>query len=539
VYRWLSDEGNGQWLIVLDNADDDGIFFHQDVISGETPLIACIPQTKNGSVIVTSRSLSAAMSLIGTYENLIHVGPMDETDALDLLKTKVPLNTYFAYDAEMLINALECIPLAIAHAGSYIQMRSPRITLSTYLKLLQESEMNLAALLNNKDVRDLRRDYGLQHTVIATWQISFEQIQKSRPEACDLLAVMSIFDKQGIPQYLLQRNMSKLQFEDAVTTLVGFSHIKEEEGCQSFEMHRLVQISMRKWLESNNQLEKWIKRSAEILATTFLGGDYKTWPESQALLPHVKEIMRHSSQVEQGFLSWATLADKVGWYLFLKGWYEEAEVMHGRALRSREQVLGPEHPDTLSSISQLGSVIERQGKYKEAETVHRQALRSREKILGPEHPDTLISTSHLGLVLQRQGEHEEAEAIYRRALKAKGKILGPEHPSTLISVSQLGSVLERQGKYREAEAMHRQVLKDREKVLGPEHPRTLTSISKLGSILQRQEKYKEAEAMHRQALKGREKMLGPDHPGTLISVIFLGSVLKSQAKYEEVDALRR
>jgi hypothetical protein len=48
---------------------------------------------------------------------------MDETEVLDLLKTKVPLNMHSTYDAEMLINALECIPLAIAHAGSYIQMR--------------------------------------------------------------------------------------------------------------------------------------------------------------------------------------------------------------------------------------------------------------------------------------------------------------------------------------------------------------------------------------------------------------------------------
>jgi hypothetical protein len=219
--------------------------------------------------------------------------------------------------------------------------------------------MNLAALLNNKDVRDLRRNYSLQHTVIVTWQISFKKIQKSRPEACDLLIVMSIFDKQEIPQYLLQRNMSKLQFKDTVTTLVSFSLIKKEEGCQSCKIHRLVQISMRKWLESNNQLAKWIKRSAEILATTFPGGDYKTWPESQALLPHVDEIMRHSSKVEESLLSWATLADKVGWYLFLKGWYEEAEVIHRRALRIREKVRGPEHPDTLSSFSQLGSVIKR------------------------------------------------------------------------------------------------------------------------------------------------------------------------------------
>ncbi|CAG8883634.1 unnamed protein product, partial [Penicillium egyptiacum] len=47
--------------------------------------------------------------------------------------------------------------------------------------------------------------------------------------------------------------------------------------------------------------------------------------------------------------------------------YEEAEAIHRRTLQDREKVLGPEHPDTLTSVSNLGSVLESQGKYEEAE----------------------------------------------------------------------------------------------------------------------------------------------------------------------------
>ena len=48
-------------------------------------------------------------------------------------------------------------------------------------------------------------------------------------------------------------------------------------------------------------------------------------------------------------------------------------------------------------------MLERQGKYEEAEAMHRQALRGYEKVLGPEHPDTLTSVNNIGLVLERQG----------------------------------------------------------------------------------------------------------------------------------------
>jgi hypothetical protein len=57
----------------------------------------------------------------------------------------------------------------------------------------------------------------------------------------------------------------------------------------------------------------------------------------------------------------------------------------------RKEALGHEHPDTLTSMSNLAGVLDSQGKYGEAEAMNRQTLARREKVLGPEHPDTLTS----------------------------------------------------------------------------------------------------------------------------------------------------
>ena len=62
----------------------------------------------------------------------------------------------------------------------------------------------------------------------------------------------------------------------------------------------------------------------------------------------------------------------------------EASARSGRALAGYETVLGPEHPDTLTSVSNLGWALERQGKYEEAEAMHRRALKGSEKIPGRE-----------------------------------------------------------------------------------------------------------------------------------------------------------
>src|SRR5436305_13576951 len=68
-------------------------------------------------------------------------------------------------------------------------------------------------------------------------------------------------------------------------------------------------------------------------------------------------------------------------------------MMNRRALKGREKVLGNEHPATLSSLSNLATVRERQGKYEEAEVMNRRALKGKEKVLGYEHPDTLTSST--------------------------------------------------------------------------------------------------------------------------------------------------
>jgi tetratricopeptide (TPR) repeat protein len=145
----------------------------------------------------------------------------------------------------------------------------------------------------------------------------------------------------------------------------------------------------------------------------FPRGDYETWKTCQIALRHLKEIIQFtvvSGKDDQ--LNMARIANRCGWYLYLQGKYDEAEAMHRRALTTREIVLGAEHPNTPTSVSNLGNVLGRQGKYEEAEAMHRRDLQGCEKVLGAEHPYTLTSVNNLGLVLDKQGKYKEAEAMY-------------------------------------------------------------------------------------------------------------------------------
>ena len=53
-----------------------------------------------------------------------------------------------------------------------------------------------------------------------------------------------------------------------------------------------------------------------------------------------------------------------------------------------------------------------QGKAVEAEFLQRQALRGREKVLGPSHPETLVSSSHLGYLLSLRQNFAEVQKAF-------------------------------------------------------------------------------------------------------------------------------
>ena len=64
---------------------------------------------------------------------------------------------------------------------------------------------------------------------------------------------------------------------------------------------------------------------------------------------------------------------------------------------------------------------------------------------GDDHPDTLTSASNLALNLFELGEYQQARALDEDTLTRRRRILGEDHPDTLTSANQLASDLLRVG----------------------------------------------------------------------------------------------
>ncbi len=76
-------------------------------------------------------------------------------------------------------------------------------------------------------------------------------------------------------------------------------------------------------------------------------------------------------------------------------------------------MLGPEHPGTLTSRSNLAAAYQEAGRHAEAIPLHEKTLAARERVLGPEHPDTLLSRNNLASAYRQAGRPGDAERLMK------------------------------------------------------------------------------------------------------------------------------
>ena len=89
------------------------------------------------------------------------------------------------------------------------------------------------------------------------------------------------------------------------------------------------------------------------------------------------------------------------------------------ATKINEDLLGPRHPDTATSINNLAKLHRDMGNHKSALPVYTRALEIREAVLGPRDPDTATSINNLAKLHREMGNHKGALPCFRSPLWEK------------------------------------------------------------------------------------------------------------------------
>ena len=104
--------------------------------------------------------------------------------------------------------------------------------------------------------------------------------------------------------------------------------------------------------------------------------------------------------------------------------------------------LGPRHPETATTATNLAGMLVNAGRPDAALPLLNGAIKVFEITIGPGHPRVATATSILAFAMKKKGDRKAAEALYRKALAIDEKVYGPNHEQTLADRKTLNDFLQ-------------------------------------------------------------------------------------------------
>jgi tetratricopeptide (TPR) repeat protein len=373
---WQMLAGRGRWLLIFDNADDPA------------HLRPWWPPGGGGRVLVTSRNPAVGDLTAAALQ----VDVLLRREATSFLRRRGGIRSQAA---DALADALGDLPLALEQAAAYL--RETGTPVEEYLELLRERAPELFAL---------GRPATTQQTIATTWALALERIRAQDPVAQDLLSLCAFLAPDEIPRAVLTEHADvlperlsgavsdRIAFQQAMGMLRRYSLVTVVGD--TLRLHRLVQAVTRHALTGDDQ-QLWATTAIQMVLAGFppQADDADSWPIAVRLLPHALTVTANPAVETTAADASVALLNRVGDYLWGRAEYHQAKLQFERALAMAETRLGPDHPDTATSLSSLATVLADEGDLAGARRLHERALRIRQARLGAEHSHTAQSRRYL------------------------------------------------------------------------------------------------------------------------------------------------
>ena len=512
-------------LIVFDNVED---------INHLTKLV---PRGDGLRVVVTTTNDCGWKNQ--SWES-IKVGVFSREDSIKCLLRITDSKDREAADA--VAQKLGDLPLAIAQAGATACAED--FTLDEYLTCLDDYSSR-AGHGNNEIIRPIDGDSYTDGAFDALFMAANVALNKLGDRLCEVgrrqLGGLALLAQSGVPT----RWIAPLPDDNrrALTRLVKMSVVQQsaDETKTITLLHRLqAQVLRANWGKGKTATcEEAFDAALEILGRT----KYEQLPSNatDARRCEVRDLITQLSAIAvqdysrplfereqvRGYLNRAfNYADDLG------SVYEAVEL--DVAVSVVEDVLGPDHPDTLGVRNNLAGAYRSAGRLAEAIELYEQVLDECKRLLGTDHPDTLTVRNNLAVAYCSVGRFGEAVELFEQVLAERKRLLGTDHPDTLNTRNNLAHAYLSVGRFGEAVELFEQVLAERERVLGSDHPYTLNTRNNLAGAYDSVGRFAEAIDTWEELLPDCQRVLGADHPYTLAVCDNLADAYDFVGRFAEV-----
>jgi serine/threonine protein kinase len=252
----------------------------------------------------------------------------------------------------------------------------------------------------------------------------------------------------------------------------------------------------------------------------------------EASLPHIAESFRGQPLME------ARVRHTLGKSFLYLGKAEVAREQFEAAHALYAKVLGPDHRDTLISVTTLANSLHDLGRHADAGKLREETLALQKVKLGPDHDETLMSMNNLANSYDHLGRSTEALKLRLETLALRKAKLGPDDPLTLTSMLNMANTLYTLGHHSEALKLGEETLALLNDKLGPDHVYTLRSMIILANCHEALGHHAEAIKLYEETLASQRAKLGPDHTDTLTSMRTLAMSYAAAGRNDDALKLR-
>ncbi|KAE8406771.1 kinesin light chain [Aspergillus pseudonomiae] len=532
VRQRLSAKTAGKWLLVIDNADDLDLLRGTYQTEG---LLAFLPESDGGLTIFTTRHGAVAQYLAGS--DVVEIGKMTRQETTDLLhKSLVRKNPSDNFETVVnLLAELEYLPLAITQAAAYINTNKGSI--SEYLRLLKKTEQDAVALIST-DFGDKTRYRNSMNAVAKTWTITFNKILEYDTLATDLLAFISCIEWRAIPYSILPAAYPEARLVGAIGTLCSYSFLERRDDGTKLDMHRLVHLATRMWINQNGRKTETTIAALNHLVEVFPSDDYTNREIWRDYLPHVARIEKDEQCQDTEEKS--KLCLKVGQCLYVDGRIKEAVLWLQESCEWRDINLPRSNTDRLTSQHTLAIAYQANGQIKEAAKLLeniKEAVKLLEnvvaiesEVLAEDHPSRLASQHELAGAYQTNSQIKKAVKLLEHIVAIESEMLTKDHPLQLASQHKLARAYQANSQIKEAVKLLEYIVAIESEVLAEDHPSRLISQHTLAGAYQANGQIKKAVKLLEHVVAIESEVLAEDHPDRLLSERTLAAFNKDLMK---------
>lgn len=365
-----------------------------------------------------------------------------------------------------------------------------------------------------------------------------------------------------------------------IEPLVTRELIKTDTDDQIYQLHDDVRDTLRNALTPEEEVE-WASRAIYALNLVLPDAEPQNWDTVQWLMPHIMACRELVLEREVYTAAANRVLHQTGFSLYHQQRYNEAAEFLDIALTVDVALKGRQHPDIVSDLEGIGSVLwagqdfpraeaafagcyelqkeiftednvvvapilnslavvrQAQGKFDQAEDTFRECLRILSLTYGEGHPAMASCLSNMALLYEAMQRPEDALRLAERSLEINRKAFGDAHPEVAADLNTVALLNDTLGNTKEAESFFRASLEARQQSYGTDHPETAQSMCNLALFLDNMGNDSEAVSLYEQGLAAYAASLGPHHPlmeSALENYIML---LEKTGSRPESDTLRK